>query len=268
MLRYVPYVYRDAISAVEPVLGHIWHAKDLPRGIHTTDTARLCDAAGRHDAVDVAHAHAQATAIIAQLEPVHRACGEHALVGIGGRFDVANLGAAKVEFLRGGGQVKGWRGEGVKVVVAQKGGGDFLRGDGEVGGGAGEGVGGVGLVVRLGEGGGCDASGGGRDWAGCGWVHEVERDGLVPEHGRGKIGIRGGGIESRGVVQDREGACVDGGSVVGGASVVLDAMANGKILEGEICSRRGKVSCCEMVSHKCLILRHSRRKRLLTASAW
>lgn len=209
-------------------MGHIWHTKDLPRGVCATDTARLCDAAGCHDAVHVAHADAQATAIVAQLKPVHGAGGQDALVGIGGGLYIANLGAAKVELLRRGGQIKGGRGQRVKVVVAQERGGDLLRGDGEVGGWAWKRIGGVGLVVRLGKGSGFDAGGGGRrDGAGCGWVHEVEGDCLVPEHSRGKIGIRGGGIESRGVIQNREGACVDGGGVVGGASVILDAMANG-----------------------------------------
>lgn len=88
------------ISAVEPVLCYIWHTEYLARGVCSTDTARLCNATGRHDTVDVANAHAQATAIVTELEPVHRARGQNALVGVGRGFDVANLGAAEVELLR------------------------------------------------------------------------------------------------------------------------------------------------------------------------
>lgn len=229
-------------STVEPILRHIWHTEHLPRGICSTGTASLCNATGGHDAVDVAHAHAQATTIVAELEPVHRARGQNSLVGIGRGFDVANLGATEVESIRRCGQIEGWRGQRVKEVVAQEGCADLLRGDGKVCGRAWEGIGGVGLVVRLCEGGGCDATGC-RDRAGSGRVHKIEGDCLVPKHSRGKIGVRGGGIESRGVIQDREGTYVDGGSVVGGASVVLDAMANSKIFEGEVCSRRGQVGC-------------------------
>lgn len=127
-------------------------------------------------------------------------------------------------------------------MVAQEGCADLLRGDGKVCGRVWEGIGGVGLVVRLCEGGGCDATFC-RDRAGSSRVLEVEGDRLVPKHGGGKIGVRGGGIESRGVIQDREGAGVDGGSVISGASVILNAMANSKILEGEICSRCGEVRC-------------------------
>lgn len=87
-------------SAVEPVLRHIWHTEYLPRGVGSTDTASLSNATSGHDAVDVAHALTQATTIVAELEPVHRARGQNALVGIGRGFDVANLGAAEVEPIR------------------------------------------------------------------------------------------------------------------------------------------------------------------------
>lgn len=146
-------------------------------------------------------------------------------------------------------------------MVAQERCADLLRSDGKVCGRAGKGIGGVGLVVRLCEGGGCDATDS-RDRASSGRVHEVEGNCLVPKHGRRKVGVRGGGIKSRGVIQDREGAGVDGGSVVGGASVVLDAMTNSKIFEGEVCSRRGEVGCWESLV-KCVEWKKRKRRNHL-----
>lgn len=198
------------------------------------------DAAGRHNAVDVGDAAAEAAPAVAELEPVDGTRRQNALFGIGGRLDVANLGAAEKELLRRPGEVEGGRGLGVKVVVAEEGGADILGAEGEVAGRAGEGIGGVGLVVgfRIGRSG--DAGGSGHG-PGGGGNEEVEGDGLVPEDGGGEVGVGLCGVERCGVVKDREGACVDGSGVGGGAGVVLDAVANGEVFKGEARGGRGEV---------------------------